>query len=102
MNNLLRDIQIAFENYNDGELINFEINDNKLIFENDDNNFEIYIENNEVKVNYICKNDDSINKFNYEINNGKINDCEIDEWVVCLFGDLYDISEYDDEDGFDD
>ena len=57
---------VKFENEN---LINFEIIDNKLLFENDDNNFEIIINENEVEVNYICKNDDSINKFNYEINN---------------------------------
>jgi uncharacterized protein (UPF0333 family) len=98
MKNLLKEIQIAFENYNDDELFNFEIRDNKLLFENEDNNFEVYIENNEVIVNYICKNDDNINKFNYEIDNNKINDCDIDEWIVCLFGDLYDICMYDDDD----
>ena len=85
---------VKFENEN---LINFEIIDNKLLFENDDNNFEIIINENEVEVNYICKNDDSINKFNYELFENKINDCEIDEWVVCLFGDIYDICEYDED-----
>ena len=84
----------------DDKLRNFEIIENKLLFENDDNKFEIIINEDEVDVNYICKSNGSVSKFNYELFENKINGCKIDEWIVCLYNDLYDICEYDEDDDF--
>jgi hypothetical protein len=97
MNKLLNEIKNELINYKNEELNNFEIIDNKLLFENEDNNFEIIASEDEVIVKYICKNEDLINEFNYELIDNKINDCNLKEWIDCLFGDIYDICMYDDD-----
>ena len=96
MNKLLNEIKSELLKNENEVLSNFEIIDNKLLFENEDNKFEIIASENEINVKYICKNEDFINEFNYELVDNKINDCKVNEWVDILFGDIYDISEYDD------